>query len=1092
MDAPLGVFGYRIDVREQIPGAAWNSLNLVRSKQVYNIGDASVGNAANQELELPFQVFPAQLDNNKNSPFWLPMYFTNWIGRSLVLKDSDSIKIYKNTDGLDKDDKPKNVESGNMFEEVIAEAKLLYGRGYEFRVRMMDISGGGPTIDKEVFNNAPTPAAKWDFKRYIAPSLCRMEKPAELLRANISFFNESIVDGISQFDANPVLNIKRPLLNYPAVVFTGKYQDMGLNPVQLLIDSVDNQGESKIAAIADPDVIKCEIKVEVETLRLDNLLSESGRENYVTLYTTTRNFSDNDMEAALNLPVVFHDVNVLNLGNQDNPFNTPTLNKAAINAMQEIPLPTARKIRITVRGVCEGDGTYYGHINEANPDLDTRYGKTTQFWMYKESGDENELLLPKANVNTLQGIYLQPDPILLNDGKLASLFLYREKEIQMPDMVHRLAIQLGVKANGLTLTAKKGERVIFGCNNKIRHHLAPDQGSITFSSKGDLENHWLGCIVYRINRDWSWDALQDTGFIISRTKKFSHDTDAESEVLDVLGDIEVKHYASFESLQADDFGIVDRSSTTIIFIDAIEPKTSLTQDSGQLRYPDELQVKYTITPNFKPGHGNEQNKEPDQLDLPSTIIPSQVPQVASVGIAFSQYIKNEKYSATEPRQRYLWIELKEPVKAAHDTIFCRLLHYAPDQMISNNIGISTEVMEDPPLPVDPEYIRSITPNQTDDMAGLSAMQAMEKASDDDDIHYLLPLPPGLHPESPELFGFFTYEFRIGHGHWSNGEEGKENLWSTAQGRFGRPLRVTGMQHPAPTLLCQVNRDPDQVYASAPYAEAVWKGKNVTSNPPRTQLHCLLYAQVKQANGIGYRNILLGEKLMALPPKNDSREVLKNRFTFTYNAAREEMTRWSAEQVDEPARAGVILSQLALLDEVKLLEVDSSTKRKLNRIVKARTAGKTAELDRDSARKVIDAFKLITEKKLAPPVTAAAFTTASLVAGAKLAIEKDEHKTAEVSWTNKEISALLAAIGLPGDSPLSVLAVEVFGNITSIFEHIGFQPSFLKDLYKRNPQIYETMQARRQRSEGALSEQLGNYRILRTSPLTEVPFVCCVD
>jgi hypothetical protein len=62
-------------------------------------------------------------------------------------------------------------------------------------------------------------------------------------------------------------------------------------------------------------------------------------------------------------------------------------------------------------------------------------------------------------------------------------------------------------------------------------------------------------------------------------------------------------------------------------------------------------------------------------------------------------------------------------------------------------------------------------------------------------HFLLPLPPGLIPESPELFGFFTYEFRIG----------RRVGWSTAQGRFGRPLRVTGVQHPAPTLRCEVVR-----------------------------------------------------------------------------------------------------------------------------------------------------------------------------------------------------------------------------------------------------------------------------------------------
>ena len=41
--------------------------------------------------------------------------------------------------------------------------------------------------------------------------------------------------------------------------------------------------------------------------------------------------------------------------------------------------------------------------------------------------------------------------------------------------------------------------------------------------------------------------------------------------------------------------------------------------------------------------------------------------------------------------------------------------------------------------------------------------------------------------SLELFGMFAYEIRVGH----------QKRWSTAQARFGPPLRVAGVQHPAP-------------------------------------------------------------------------------------------------------------------------------------------------------------------------------------------------------------------------------------------------------------------------------------------------------
>ncbi len=1045
LDAPLGVFGYRIDVKEDVLGANWQSLNKVKSKAVYNIQGTSIGNSIGDEIELPYQVFPTQLDNDKNAAYWLPMYYTNWIGKSLVLKDSDAVSIYRNDQaltGLD-DATPKQVAAAKAFDEVPVDAKLLYGHTYEFRVRLMDISGGGP-VDEAPLNIAAAPTSSVHFKRYLAPSLLRIEKTDDLTLNKVEFFNETIVAGVSQFDENPSINIQRPLLNYPAVVFTGKYQAAGQDPINLLIQSVTDQGDSKTPAIADPDVAKVEIKVEVETLRLDNLLSDSGQENYVTLYATTRSFVGG-FDDTLNVPVTFRDVNSLNLGDLDDPFNDVTINKAAIDLMDEIILPTARKIRVTLRGMCEGDSTYFGFTNTANHDLDSRYGKTTQFRFYKESKDEIGLLLPKANVPIVQAIYLQPDPIILNDGTFKWLFFQKEKIAAQPDMVQRLAQELDVRSKGLTLTAKKGERVIFGCSNKIRHSLSPDQSSITFASKSDLSNHWLGCIVYHLNRDWSWDALNDVAFTIGRNKKFKKDTDADMEKIEVLGDIEMKHSASFESLQADTFGIVDRSSSTLIFIDAIEPKTGLKKPDGHLRFPDEIEVQYFITPLFKVNHatGNVDATTIDPLLLPTTIIPAQVPKISSVGIAFSPYMRNEKYSATEPRQRYLWVELEEAVEDADDMLFCRTLAYAPDQLISNNDPELWAAPEEPSLPIDSEFIRIITANQSDDLAGLSAMQPMEKANAGDNIHYLLPLPPGLNPESDELFGFFTYEFRIGHGHWSNRND---NLWSTAQGRFGRPLRITGMQHPAPTLLCNVNRDNNLLYVNAQYAQAVWNGKNVTSDPPRTSLYALLYAQVKQADDLDYRNILLDEKLMTWK---------KNFIVKEKTLVLEENVKTNIFQESQKLHTGIQLSGI-----------------------------NTSQFN---------------------------FDEASIIKGAEIAIFNDQPKSAMGFWTNTEIAQNLLMLGLPEDSLLSVLVVEIFGNITNIREHINKfnrpQPGvagaalFSTHSTVQGSPLFNMMSIPTsafaaaldvvaQGNDIPLSGNLGNFRILRTSPLTEVPFVCC--
>lgn len=1112
IDAPLGVYGYRVDVKEDEDDADYSCLNLVSYKQVYSIGGTSLDNEIGDEIELPFQVFPSQLDNDITAPYWLPMYYTGWTGKSIVLKDTDAVKIHQNdqTDELTEDGTPKKVEASNLYEEVPAATEPKYGNRYRFRVRMMDISGGGPKINEQLFNNAPSPFSKWSFKRYIAPGLCRIDKPESLSTTETQFFNETINAGESEFEANPVINIKRPTLGYPAVVFTDKYQQAGLNPVQLLIDSVEQQKlagtpAAKVQihpAIADPDVEKLHIKVEVETLRLDNLASDSGKENYITLYNTTRIFP-NGFEDVLALPVQFNDYPVLNLGSNDDPFNDPDLTISDIHAMDPIPLPTARKIRVTLRAVC-GDAepsneSYYGFINE-DVDLDSRYGKTSQLLFYKESGAEQNLLLPKANVPEIQALYLQPDPEYVRKGIPGQYFFWSAETSTQPDIMQRLAQQLGLRVKGLTLVAEKGERVVFGCSSKIRHHLAPDGSSITFSSKADLCNHWLGCIAYNLNRDWSWDALEDVSFTFSRTKKFKKDPDTDKEVRNNIGDIEIKHSASFESLLPDRFGKINRSTTTLIFIDAIEPKTALKKPaSEELRFPDELEISYSFTAHFKKDHGSEFKKEPATLRLPSTVNPAQVPKISSVGIAFSKYIKGSKYSYTEPRQKYLWVELEEPVKDPHDTLFCRVLHYAPDQMIANNLQMAEieKYTEEPPtLPIDPEYIRIITPGQTDDMAGLGAMQAMEKASGDDDLHYLLPLPPGLHAESPELFGFFTYEFRMGHGHWST-EGAQENLWSTAQGRFGRALTVTGMQHPAPTLMCMVDRDDTKVYVNAPYAKAVWEGKNITCDPPRTQLHAVLYAQVKQADNEEYRNILIDTRIMNLvkPPKLSVEIPKGSVFAETaINSVIKSHELWTVKQTDEISRAQVILSNLTLMDEVKKIKVDEIYEKRLTKAIGDYRKGKAVKLDANMARDVVSAFEKIKVMEIAAPGLAEVkYTDATLLAGQIIAAHKDYPKTAEITWTNKEIAAMLEQLGIPDEAPLSVIAVEVFGNITSIVEHLSYMTDEVLEKVDEPDtakQLADMILERRRRNRQALTNELGNYRILRTSPLTEVPFVCC--
>jgi len=115
------------------------------------------------------------------------------------------------------------------------------------------------------------------------------------------------------------------------------------------------------------------------------------------------------------------------------------------------------------------------------------------------------------------------------------------------------------------------------------------------------------------------------------------------------------------------------------------------------------------------------------LQLPITTIPAQIPEIVSAGIALSPYHRNKKYSSTSSRRRYLWIEFAQPIADSKDTYFARVLAYAPDQLISNNNPEMWSAPEEPPLSIDPEYIRTITPEQSIDTAGLQAMQPMQKS-----------------------------------------------------------------------------------------------------------------------------------------------------------------------------------------------------------------------------------------------------------------------------------------------------------------------------------------------------------------------------
>jgi hypothetical protein len=74
------------------------------------------------------------------------------------------------------------------------------------------------------------------------------------------------------------------------------------------------------------------------------------------------------------------------------------------------------------------------------------------------------------------------------------------------------------------------------------------------------------------------------------------------------------------------------------------------------------------------------------------------------------------------------------------------------------------------------------------------------------------------------------------------------------------------------------------------------------------------------------------------------------------------------------------------------------------------------------------------------------------------------------WTEAEIEALLHRYGLALDTPLSVLAVEMMPR----YDH------FLRGGPGPDPSVRPLLQ------------QLGRYRILRSSTLVAAPEICCAS
>lgn len=892
-EAPMGVVGYRIDVRQK-GDVDWHSLSKVKANS-FRFAGIDFGQT---EWESRTEVFPSTVQEQ----FWLPSYFSRWKGGSLVVMDPDDLILFRERER----DTPLYYHS-----EEADQVPLLYGNRYEFRVRMVDTTNGGPALDDEQQLPGESPVCKVHFKRFVPPGPVHWPQ----------------VDPDPQRATLTQYTISRPRIGAPQALYT-PYPNVRAN---LLAIYQGNRGLVP-ADIVDPSVPDIDttilsIRVLVRTPDFDPKPGKD-KESFIEWYRTSRLFPA-DLDSPYTLELTFNDCALLS--------DVDLSSQLVANPAGPILLPSARDVKIELRATGAEDFEYFG--NER-----ARLGAVSTLTLHRLATREVDFLSPQSPQDCIRSVYLQPTD-LERETQPTAVVLQNET---LPVLVQRLAGAVQLVANDTTLLMPPGERGIFGCSKGLQHYLPANNSSLVFMAASELANQWINVLHWTINRDWTWRGFSAPTFKIERRIQLSGNSYAEPRQL--IGEVRMMHAVT--PLIAEE-QTPNRDQSHFVFVDAFQPPLGI---DGK---PYEVQVDYFLTVAFENG---ESIQDTCQNQLPITTPPRQVPNVVSAGVALSSYTIGDGYATTGERRKMLWLEFDTPAFDNRDAYFVRVLAQTADPMLLQAYQPIPDLAGYQQWSLDPELIRVISPGQSDDFAGLTAMQRLIPAQGSD-RHFLVPLPPGTYPDSPELFGFYSYEIRVGHDKATP----ESPVWSTAQARFGISTILNGVQHPSSPLGCSVFRAKSAILASSSYAKAFYQGTDLQSIPPNTQLWFVLYAQVKQADGLTMRNIELDKRI------------------------------------------GRVLS-----------------------------------------RKDINALKQITGISDIPITNAV---------GRQITQNLQTPLQGHTRWQQHEIVALLNDLGLPDDTPLSILGVELLPESNGTFDD-------------------------------PLGANLGQVRILRTSVLYAVDNLCC--
>ncbi len=756
---------------------------------------------------------------------WLAPWYAKWRGRSLVADTPDDQRLME-------------VEPGSTVRVVPVDAdavELRYGRRYDFRVRLVDTTGGGPDLIAATPTAGEAPVSTLHFRRYRKPAAPRFDPV------------EAPADG-----RTGSLTVRRPRLGFPEGVFAGGASARAELLAQIAANDAGDPADAVPPSVADPDVAFVAVRVLLKAPTFDPFADADG---YYEWYATTRAF-----------PAWVADPLTLGLTWIDTADYTSVDISAQLGAEGAvngpIVLPTARDVRLELHAVGRNDLVCFANQQ-------ARHGAVDFVDLHGFSTAESAPLRALVGADTLRSVFLRHDPA----PSVATVTGVAAQSQGSPVLLARLAAASDLRANGTLLTGEEGIRTVFSCAG-IAHHVAPDGSSLEFGDPTELAEQWINVVCLALDRDWTWRGAGSPTITLTRTLSL-HGVAGTSETIEV-GTIELMPSISTQASIKP-----DRSHTRFVFVDAFTPRL------GFDGLPYELDVSYSARLRFE--NADSVVREID-TQLPIVTPPKQFPVVVAAGIALTAYSRDDAYASTSSRTRRLWIEFAEPLADLRDAYFARAQHSTPDPLLLPGAEpLADPLTIDSPV-LDPELVRVITPGQVQDLAGLAAMQRLEPSSTSN-RQFLLPLPPNTSPGSPELFSFYTYEFRVGHDRGDRDDP----LWSTAQGRFGGSLVLEGVQHPVPELICSVVHAADAgVDVRAPFAAPYIGLRRALPNPPNTELWAVLYAQVAQADAATNRNVQLRSRRLLLPRRHEETHA----FPPQAGLAVEGITRWTRAEIDE--------------------------------------------------------------------------------------------------------------------------------------------------------------------------------------------------